>query len=129
MGEQESRVDDELMRHLRDDEEIEISTTKKDGTAVSVTIWSVAAGRAAYVRSVHGERGAWYRRALARDGNGVEVRGRVHPVALLPVDDEAELAAVDAALRTKYATRWPDETESLMVPESRMCTLRVQRRG
>lgn len=120
-------VDDELLRHLRDDTEIRISTTKKDGDAVSVIIWSVVAERDAYVRSVNGATAGWYRRAMTRDGNGVEIDGRVHPVRLVPVDDPDEVTLVDDALRAKYAAGWASSTDAMLTPDARACTLRVQR--
>lgn len=118
-------MDATLIRHLDDDAEVEISTTKQDGTAVTTTIWSVVVDGTAYVRSVRGRRGAWYRRALARDGSGFSIDGAVHPVHLVPVDDEQTLAAVDAALETKYRARWSSSTDAMLTDEARPCTLRV----
>jgi hypothetical protein len=114
-----------LARHLGDDTEVDIATTKKDGDELTTIIWSVAVDGVGYVRSVRAERGGWYRRAT-RDGDGGFVLGgeRV-AVRFEHVDDDAELDAVDAAFESKYGRRWRSSTDAVLTPETRACTLRV----
>lgn len=118
-------MDDSLLSHLRDDAEVEISTTKADGDAVTTTIWSVAVGDTAYVRSVNGADGMWWKRATARNGNGFEIDGTVHPVRFVAVEDDAELSRVDDAYEAKYRSRWSSSTDAINAPAARPYTLRV----
>lgn len=118
-------MDRTLLDHLRDDAEVEISTTTAGGDTRSTTIWAVAVDAVPYVRSVKGTRGVWWRRATARDGNGFVVDGTLHRIRLEPVEDESELAAVDAALEAKYRSRWSSSTDAMLTPEARPRTLRV----
>jgi hypothetical protein len=62
--------DDQAMQLLAEIEEVDIETRAgPDAPAHRVTIWVAVEGDAAYVRSVRGVRGRWYRRggADARD--------------------------------------------------------------
>jgi hypothetical protein len=114
-----------LHRHLGDDTEVDIATTKKDGDEVTTIIWSVAAAGASYVRSVRADRGGWYRRAIRTGEGGFVIDGARVAVRFEHVDDDAELDAVDAAYEAKYGRRWRSSTDAVLTPETRACTLRV----
>lgn len=114
-----------LIRHLADDTEVDIATTKRDGDEVTTVIWSVGAGDGAYVRSVRAEQGGWYRRATRTGDGGVVLDGQRVPVRFEHVTDDAELDAVDAAYEAKYGRRWRTSTDAVLTPETRACTLRV----
>jgi Uncharacterized protein conserved in bacteria (DUF2255) len=58
--------DAQVMQVLAEIEEVDIETRAAPGApAHRVTIWVVVDGDAAYVRSVRGARGCWYREATA----------------------------------------------------------------
>jgi hypothetical protein len=86
-------------------------------------IWAVAVDDEVYVRSYHGERGAWYRRAL-RDGRmkleGIDVR-------VEPERDSELNERISDAFRAKYGTRSPASTETMVSLEVVATTLRLMR--
>ncbi len=84
------------------EEEIDIETTRADGSIRSTVIWIVVEGGEPYVRSVRGPQGRWYRDVVARPRAAVAVAGRRVPVMAVPAADPAGVAACSAALRRKY---------------------------
>jgi hypothetical protein len=115
----------DLLRALAGANEITIRTA---GTATEgLPIWSVVAAGAAFIRSVRGARGKWYRGALAE--GWVEIRSgrRWVRLAARPVDDEPTQAAVDAAFREKYS-RSP-YLGSIVAELARTTTLRLDAVG
>jgi hypothetical protein len=96
--------------------EVHVATPKK-----RLPIWAVVVDGEAYVRSVHGESGAWYQRAL-REGR-VEVEGieaRVEPERDPDLNER-----VSDAFRAKYGERSPGSTEGMVTPEVAATTLRL----
>lgn len=114
----------DLSAHLADDEEVTIVTSRSDGSRVPTIIWSVVVAGAPYVRSVHAERGQWYRRASAIGTGAFEIDGTDVGVAFSHVDDAATIAAVDAAYSAKYAS-YERELASMLTDDTRACTLAV----
>jgi hypothetical protein len=84
-------------------------------------IWAVVVDDQAYVRSFHGERGAWYRRAL-REGR-IEIEGIEARVE--PERDPDVNARISDAFRAKYGTRSPSSTAAMITPEVAATTLRL----
>jgi hypothetical protein len=85
---------------------VEIETSRGEGAAVHRTvIWIVAdeAGRA-FVRSVRGGRGRWYRELVANPTGAVFVGGHRIPVRAAPAD-EAGIEACSRLLAEKYPTQ------------------------
>jgi hypothetical protein len=86
---------------LDESNEVRIETNGRRGS-VSTIIWIVVTGDEVYVRSVRGEEGRWYQRALADPGVSIDVAGEKIPFRAVPVDESAEIDSVTDALRAKY---------------------------
>jgi hypothetical protein len=112
-------LDPQALELLDTTREVHVHTATK-----RLPIWSVVVDGDAYVRSYHGERGAWYRRAL-RDGH-VLVEGIEANVE--PERDEALNERISQAFRDKYGERSPRPTEEMVSPEVTATTLRLTRR-
>ena len=96
--------------------EVHVQTPSK-----RLPIWAVVVDDEAYIRSFHGERGAWYRRALREGRITVEgIESRVEPER-----DPALNARIDEAFRAKYQARSPSSTEGMVTPEVAATTLRL----
>jgi hypothetical protein len=109
--------------------EIDVRTPRRDGSVASRPIWVVVVDGEPYVRSYHGERGAWYRRSLA-DGHAEFVVGdRVLDLAVEPARGDELDERVSAAFRAKYGARSPGPTEAMLVPEVVVTQLRLRGRG
>jgi hypothetical protein len=90
---------------LRDARLVEIETSRGGDAPIHRTvIWIVAdeAGRA-FVRSVRGERGRWYRELVANPHGAVHVGDRRVPVTAAPAD-EAGVETTSRLLSEKYRT-------------------------
>ncbi len=108
------------LERLAATEEVDIET--KGGRRT--TIWVVLVGTAVYVRSVRGERGAWYRR-LRSHALGAVLVGRTRiPVRAAPADDDETVLAVSFALRQKY--RDSASLQSMLRPQTLRTTLRLE---
>jgi hypothetical protein len=113
---------------LDDHEEVDMRTPRRDGSIASRPIWVVVADGEAYVRSVRGQRGAWYRRALADGRAAVGVGARVIDVGVEPATGEALNDRVSDAFRAKYGDRHPRSTDAMVEPpEVVATTLRLTR--
>lgn len=122
------KFDELTLGRFRDVEEVEIETVKRDGTPRRTVIWIVADEQDAYVRSVRGDRGRWYRDLVERpvgtllpDGDRIEVQAR-------PAADEGTIELVSRLLREKYARASRASTESMLVPKTLHTTLRLEPR-
>lgn len=84
--------------------EVDIVTTRPDGSPLRVTIWVVVADDEVFVRSWRGERGYWYQAALDRPAD-VELlaAGQRLPVMAVPATDAQSVARCSTALEVKYA--------------------------
>ena len=92
-------------RLLRESALVEIETSRGPGAPVHRTvIWVVAdeTGRA-FVRSVRGARGRWYRELVANPHGAVHVAGRRIGVTATAAD-EAGVEAASRLLSAKYRT-------------------------
>ena len=88
--------------YLRGAKEVGIRTGKQRDRAV--IIWAVVVGDEAYIRSVRGPAGKWYR-AVAADGRPtLEIDDRLIPVRAIVVSDQPAIEAVSAEYLAKYAT-------------------------
>ena len=118
--------DEDVIQLLAEIDEVEIETRAgPDAPAHRVTIWVVVDGDAAYVRSVRGTRGRWYREARAFPQAVLHVGGRTLPVHIETVSDGATIARVSEALLRKYA-RWPNDARAMVRDEVLETTLRLQ---
>ena len=106
--------------------EIEIETTRGGTAAVHRTvIWIVVDGNTAYVRSVRGPAGRWYRELSANPHGAVHANGRRVAVDAEPATDSGTVARVSDLLREKYNSRWPGPTASMLREETLPTTLRL----
>jgi hypothetical protein len=89
-------------------------------------IWMVVddAGRA-FVRSVRGTRGRWYRELLAHAAGILVVNGVPIPISAEPATDEARIDACSSALRRKYASS-RGSLASMLAPETLDTTLELR---
>jgi hypothetical protein len=117
--------DEQVLQLLAEIDEVEIETRAgPDAPAHRVTIWVVVDGDAAYVRSVRGARGRWYREATAYPEGVLHVGGRTLPVHIERVSDAATIARVSDALLRKYV-RWPNDARAMVRDEVLPTTLRL----
>ena len=95
----------DVLGRFRDEEEVRIETSRgPDAPTHRTIIWIVVDDRdRVLVRSVRGERGRWYREALANPDCTVWIGRDAIPVRAEPASDEARVAATTAALEQKYA--------------------------
>src|SRR5215207_3783258 len=107
-------------------DDVDIQPTRKSGDAARrKSIWLVVDNGDAYVRSVRGTAGAWYKAVLA-SGHATLHAGRASwPIQLELVTDPAVVARVSDALRQKYEQRWPGPTASMLRDDVLPTTLRV----
>jgi hypothetical protein len=107
--------------------EIDIETSRGGGAPVHrTTIWIVVDGDVAYVRSVRGPAGRWYRELVANPVGAVHVGGTAVPVRAYPATDPASVARVTDALNQKYLARWPGPTAAMLREETLPTTLRLE---
>lgn len=106
--------------------EIDIETSRGENAPVHrTTIWIVIDGDAAYVRSVRGPAGRWYREMRANPHGAVHADATRVAVAAEPVEDAATIERVSELLRKKYERRWPGPTASMLREETLPTTLRL----
>jgi hypothetical protein len=87
-------------------------------------IWVVVVDGDAYIRSVRGARGAWFRELTQQGAAALRVAGRVVPVGAEAATDDATVEAVSAALIAKYGTG--ASTVSMLQAETLPTTIRLR---
>jgi hypothetical protein len=90
------------LRALRAVQEVDIRTEKHPRTAV--TIWIVVAGEEAYIRSVRGPAGRWYRDLAVGGAASLEFSGNRLAVQAVPVQDAGAIERASAEFLAKYRT-------------------------
>ncbi|HET6998757.1 MAG TPA: DUF2255 family protein [Solirubrobacterales bacterium] len=108
-------------------DELQITSSRSDGsTRNPVTIWVVRIGDELYVRSVRGQKGAWYRGAERSHEGHVEAGGIAKDVSLVDVGTN-NLEQIDGAYKEKYG--YPSENvDGIITPEAQATTTRLQPR-
>ena len=107
--------------------EIDIETSRGDGAPLHrTTIWIVVDGSAAYVRSVRGPAGRWYREMSANPHGAVHAGNQRVGVHATPATDPDTVARVSAALTTKYQARWAGPTAAMLREDTLPTTLRLE---
>ena len=98
------RFPDALLARLAEVRTIEIETIgRRSRRTRRATTWVVVDGERPIVRSEFGDRGQWYRNALADPRVALVVDGRVHPATATRLTDPAAIGRASALLREKYA--------------------------
>ena len=106
--------------------EVEVITTRPDGSPRRTIIWPVVQDGVPYLRSYRGRDGKWYQEALARPEVTLVVDGHETPVRLVPATDAASIAACSAALTRKYVD--DPSLPAMLVDDVLPTTLRVEAR-
>jgi hypothetical protein len=76
--------------------------TRSGGRTIGTIIWVVVDDGEVFVRSVRGESGRWYQRALADPEVTLRVGDDRPRFRAVPADDAASVERVSQALRRKY---------------------------
>lgn len=119
--------DEETLAALRDTDEVEIETGSGEGVVHRTIIWIVADDCDAYVRSVRGARGRWYRELRDRPEGALILAGERVPVRAVAASDAASVELVSDLLRAKYGRRSAASTESMLTVATLPTTLRLER--
>lgn len=83
--------------------ELDIETTRPDGSKRRTIIWAVVDGDDVYVRSWKGDRGYWYQAALDRPAEvSLVVDGVTIPARAVLAIDEVSVERCSAGLSKKY---------------------------
>ena len=107
--------------------EVDIETTRGEGAPVhQVTIWVVVDGDDAYVRSVRGPTGRWYRELSANPNGAIHVNGRRLAIEAEPATDAESVSRVSGALKRKYEQRWPGPLADMLRDQTLQTTMRVK---
>jgi hypothetical protein len=121
-----TEFDEEVIQLLAKIDEVEVETRAgPDAPAHRVTIWVVVDGNAAYVRSVRGARGRWYREATAYPEAVLHAGARKIQVHIQSISDVATIARVSDAFLRKYV-QWPNDARAIVRDEVLATTLRLQ---
>ena len=107
--------------------EVDVETTRPDGTTRLTTIWAVVDDGEVLVRSWKGDRGYWYQAALDRPSEvTLVVDGERLPVTAVVADDPAAVARCSAGLSRKY--RGDPSTPAMLSARVLHTTLRLEPR-
>jgi hypothetical protein len=107
--------------------EVDVESTRPDGTTRSTTIWAVVEDGDVFVRSWRGDRGYWYQAALDRpDELALIVDGEHLPVRALAASDEHGIGRCSAGLSKKY--RRDSSLPGMLLPRVLPTTLRLEPR-
>jgi hypothetical protein len=116
------------LRRIDATREVDIETTRPDGTTRTTTIWAVVDEGDVLVRSWKGDRGYWYQAALDRpDELALMVDGERLPVRAVVADDEASVARCSAGLSRKYRGAGAS-LSGMLLPRVLPTTLRLEPR-
>jgi len=87
---------------IDDTSEVQIETFSVSGKATKTIIWIVVADGQVYVRSVQGESGHWYVRALSNPLVAIHVDWERIEFRAVHIEDADTIGRVTEALRAKY---------------------------
>ena len=118
---------DSVRERLDATREVEIETSRADGSTRRVVIWIVVDGDDVFVRSVRGERGAWYRALLRRPAGVVHANGEAIEVTAEAARDPDSIERCSAAFRRKYP-RARASLAAMLRPETLPTTMRLRPR-
>jgi hypothetical protein len=119
-----TNFDADILRELRDLQEVAIRTGKHPGNAV--TIWVTVTDDEVFVRSVRGAKGRWYRDLAAGGPATLEFAGRRLAVQAIPASDPAAVDRVSREYLRKYQPS--PYAQSMVRPDVLPTTLRLEPR-
>ncbi len=106
-------------------EELQIASLRKDGTLRKpVTIWVVRLGDGLYVRSMYGDKGAWYRGTQEQQLGHIRAGGVSRDV-VFEAGDPALNDQIDAVYRAKYRRYSDSVVNTILTPEARAATIKL----
>ncbi len=120
------KFDNETLAALRETDEVEVETVSAKGVVHRATIWIVADEHDAYVRSVRGDGGRWYRELRARPDGVIGLADARIPFRAVAASDTASVERVSDLLRAKYGRSSAASTKSMLEPETLPTTLRLE---
>jgi hypothetical protein len=88
-------------------------------------IWAVVVDGDAFVRSVRGGKGRWYREATANPEVTLRVDDRRVLARAVPETDARTIERVSGAIREKYGASYPGPTAAMLREEVLATTLRL----
>ena len=110
-------------------EEVRIASLRRDGTRRKpVTTWVVPSGDSLYIRSVKGRDGAWFRGIQETHKGRISASGLDREVTFVNADHKID-DEVDAAYRTKYRRYAGSILNSVLTPQARSATLKIEPRS
>ncbi len=110
-------------------EEVQIATVGRDGKLRKpVTVWVVRLGDDLYVRSVRGREGHWFRGTQERHEGRIRAGGVQQDITFVEADHNID-DEIDAAYRDKYRRYAGRILESVLTPEARSSTLKLEPRS
>ena len=107
---------------IADTREVRIETRAGDRSYRTI-IWVVVDDGEIFVRSVRGERGKWYQRALKNSNVALEAAGRRIEARAIPAPDPDSVERTSEALRRKYGKS--RSLDSMLTPEVLGTTMRL----
>ncbi|TMG10992.1 MAG: DUF2255 family protein [Chloroflexi bacterium] len=124
-----SAWDNEALAKIAAAEEVRIASVRPDGTLRKpVTVWVVRHGDDLYVRSVRGRGGQWFRGTQERHEGRIRAGAVQQDVTFVDaardIDDE-----IDAAYRAKYRRYAGSILNSVLTPEARSSTTKIEPRS
>ena len=121
-----ANFDPETLRLLDETQEVHIETRRDEGSPVHRTIvWVVVVDGDAFVRSVRGPKGRWYREISGNAAGALHAGDRRIPVRAAPAADGPTTEAVCDAYRCKYGLPWPGPTAAMVCPDAPPTTLKL----
>ena len=105
------------------EQEVDIETRSTAGETHRTIIWIVERGGTVYIRSYRGERGRWYREAVADPEVAIHVDGRRVPARAVPASDPGSVEACSEGLRAKY--RSSQSLRAMLVDDVLPTTLKL----
>jgi hypothetical protein len=110
-------------------EELKIASAKHDASLRSpTTIWVVRVGDDLFVRSVRGRSGAWFRGTQDQGGGRIWAGGVEKDVIFSDTDRDLG-EQIDAAYRTKYGRYPASIVGSVLTPQARSATVKLEPRS
>ncbi len=114
----------EQLQEIGEAREVVIETRRGD-RVIGTVIWVVVEGDDVYVRSVRGESGRWYQRAVADPEVALRVGDARFEFTAVSANDPDSIESASEALRAKYRGR---SLENMLLPETLGTTLRLEPR-